>query len=96
MKADDHTGNSWMTAFDDQAIQLLGQEAGEVQKMKEASETVCPAQPPMAQPAAINALSQSRCSSCAWCGQDPEALNKYNAIFDDVNGRDYVFRLAMK
>ena len=48
------------------------------------------------QPAAINALSQSRCSSCAWRGQDPEALNKYNAIFDDVNGRDYVFRLAMK
>ena len=39
MKADDHTGNSWMTAFDDQAIQLLGQEAGEVQKMKEASES---------------------------------------------------------
>ena len=40
MKADDHTGNSWMTAFDDQAKELLGMEAGEVQKMKQQSETV--------------------------------------------------------
>lgn len=28
--------------------------------------------------------------------QDPEALHKYNAIFQEVNGRDFVFRLAVK
>jgi len=66
MKADDYTGQTWMTAFDDQAKELLGMEAGEVQKMKQQSET------------------------------DPDALHKYNAIFEEVNGRDFVFRLAVK
>jgi hypothetical protein len=28
--------------------------------------------------------------------QDPDALHKYNAIFEEVNGRDFVFRLAVK
>jgi hypothetical protein len=28
--------------------------------------------------------------------QDPEALHKYNAIFEEIQGRDYVFRLAVK
>jgi replication factor A1 len=40
MKADDYTGNTWMTAFDDQAKELLGMEAGEVQKLKQQSDTV--------------------------------------------------------
>eukprot|EP01047_Picozoa_sp_COSAG01_P033573 COSAG01_NODE_2476_length_7619_cov_35.526596_8_plen_74_part_00 len=40
MKAEDHTGQTWMTAFDDTAQELLGQSAQHVQKLKEQADAV--------------------------------------------------------
>jgi len=41
MKAEDHSGNVWMTAFDDTAKELLGRDAQQVQKLKEQADNVC-------------------------------------------------------
>ena len=86
MKAEDHTGNVWMTAFDDTAKELLGFDAQHVQNLKDQSDNV----------SAIGIAIANRGLLLNLFVQNPTALNEFNAIFEEVSGRDFVFRLAAK